>query len=420
MSAETQREAAGRAEGREGGERDILLAAAGEGDMAARSEEELELELGGDEHPEARSEKKPLLAVRSEGRAAGGASGSVGGSDDGGGGGGGGGGSGPAGGAHADDAALRPSKAKESHILIRGADQEAVVEEFVERFDMLLRQLPASIAGTEQAVLLREKLVERYNLALGDATSSFRRADLDPTITVPRIAVEVWGRSAWLVVLLILQSFSSFILESYAELISTHVVVTFFLTMLVGAGGNAGNQSAVMIIRGLALGIVREENKYQILLKQFLIGILISLVLVVFGYLRVVFFGTDMKSALAISLALFLIVVVAVALGAVLPLVLNGLGIDAAHAGPAIQVLMDIIGISITCLVCATVFGMSSSQPIEQPAMLPRPHIDGTLPTPAPLRGIAEFEGDKNFHVYTIGAKNLSSLLVDRIRRMGN
>lgn len=30
-----------------------------------------------------------------------------------------------------------------------------------------------------------------------------------------------------------------------------HLVVTLFLTMLVGAGGNAGNQSAIKVIRGL-------------------------------------------------------------------------------------------------------------------------------------------------------------------------
>jgi len=32
------------------------------------------------------------------------------------------------------------------------------------------------------------------------------------------------------------------------------MVVTFFLTMLVGAGGNAGNQSTIKIIEGLAAG----------------------------------------------------------------------------------------------------------------------------------------------------------------------
>ena len=55
----------------------------------------------------------------------------------------------------------------------------------------------------------------------------------------------------WLLGLLVLQSSSSFVLEQYQELLKQHLVVTVFLTMLVGAGGNAGNQSAIKVIRGL-------------------------------------------------------------------------------------------------------------------------------------------------------------------------
>ena len=55
----------------------------------------------------------------------------------------------------------------------------------------------------------------------------------------------------WLLGLLVLQSMSSFVLDSYQELLRNHLVVTLFLTMLVGAGGNAGNQSAIKVIRGL-------------------------------------------------------------------------------------------------------------------------------------------------------------------------
>lgn len=35
--------------------------------------------------------------------------------------------------------------------------------------------------------------------------------------------------------------------DSYQELLREHTVVVLFLTMLVGAGGNAGNQSAIKV-----------------------------------------------------------------------------------------------------------------------------------------------------------------------------
>lgn len=59
------------------------------------------------------------------------------------------------------------------------------------------------------------------------------------------------ARRRWLLGLLVLQSMSSFVLDSYQDLLREHLVVTLFLTMLVGAGGNAGNQSAIKVIRGL-------------------------------------------------------------------------------------------------------------------------------------------------------------------------
>lgn len=52
-------------------------------------------------------------------------------------------------------------------------------------------------------------------------------------------------RSGWLVGLLILQSCSSFILSHNQGLLEEHIVIVQFLTMLVGAGGNAGNQASV-------------------------------------------------------------------------------------------------------------------------------------------------------------------------------
>jgi Mg/Co/Ni transporter MgtE len=57
----------------------------------------------------------------------------------------------------------------------------------------------------------------------------------------------------------VFQSTSSLVLDSYQDLLRDHLVVTLFLTMLVGAGGNAGNQSAIKVIRGLATGSISSD-----------------------------------------------------------------------------------------------------------------------------------------------------------------
>ena len=53
------------------------------------------------------------------------------------------------------------------------------------------------------------------------------------------------------------------VLDSYQDLLKEHLVVTLFLTMLVGAGGNAGNQSAIKVIRGLV-----SHPSFQLLFRQ--------------------------------------------------------------------------------------------------------------------------------------------------------
>lgn len=57
-----------------------------------------------------------------------------------------------------------------------------------------------------------------------------------------------------------MQSVSGAILQAFEQFIQRHVVVTLYLTMLVGAGGNAGNQAAVLVIRGLACGKIESQK----------------------------------------------------------------------------------------------------------------------------------------------------------------
>jgi len=61
---------------------------------------------------------------------------------------------------------------------------------------------------------------------------------LESGAPVDRTTVEeAVSRGRWLVGLLVLQSSSSFILDSYQELIKQHLVVTLFLQVTIRAGG---------------------------------------------------------------------------------------------------------------------------------------------------------------------------------------
>ncbi|DBA96070.1 TPA: hypothetical protein ACH3X1_001569 [Trebouxia sp. C0004] len=172
----------------------------------------------------------------------------------------------------------------------------------------------------------------------------------------------------WLLGLLVLQSTSSFVLEQYQQLLKEHLVVTVFLTMLVGAGGNAGNQSAIKVIRGLATGTIKTTwpSVRKTLTQQAYIGVLLggglsgsysfcvqlqttgylqprtsadlSLLYAVGGFIRVFITDGSLVNSCAISLSLFMIVMTSVLTGTMLPFGLAKGGIDPANAGTSVQV----------------------------------------------------------------------------------
>ena len=62
------------------------------------------------------------------------------------------------------------------------------------------------------------------------------------------------------------------------------------------------------------------------------------------GYVRASVFHTPAPETLAVTLALIVIVFTSVCLGAMLPLILQFVGIDPVHSSTTIQVVMDILG----------------------------------------------------------------------------
>jgi len=175
---------------------------------------------------------------------------------------------------------------------------------------------------------------------------------VEPDVT---FASAVKSRAAWLVGLLALQSCSGFILAKNELLLQDHPVIVYFLTMLVGAGGNAGNQASVRVIRGLALGTLNPRTQNRFLSRELRMAFALSSILSVAGFLRAVAFHTPLPETLAVTATLSIIVFSSICLGAVLPLLLQRAGVDPAHSSTTIQVVMDILGVVLTVFVSTMV-----------------------------------------------------------------
>ena len=166
---------------------------------------------------------------------------------------------------------------------------------------------------------------------------------------------ELYDRSKWLIGLLFFQSCSGFILSRNEQLLHRHPVIIYFLTMLVGAGGNAGNQASVRVIRSLALGTlnIQSQNQLQLFLKhEMVLAFILSILLSIAGFIRAIIFHTPMQETIAITTSLFCIVFSSVTFGVMLPLFLHYImNIDPAHSSTTIQVVMDILGVFVTVVI---------------------------------------------------------------------
>eukprot|EP00435_Cladocopium_sp_Y103_P045234 s2742_g12.t4 len=152
-----------------------------------------------------------------------------------------------------------------------------------------------------------------------------------------------WPRCTWLVAMLLVQSLSSLILDSFSGLMQRHMSLAFFLTMLVGLGGNAGGQSVVLTVRRLALGNTVKVS------EQFHVGLLLVLVMAPLAFVRALLQQTTWRESLAVGASAAVITVVATVVGTALPKLLWFFQVDPAHGAVGVQVLMDLAGIAIVC-----------------------------------------------------------------------
>ncbi len=157
-----------------------------------------------------------------------------------------------------------------------------------------------------------------------------------------------WKRSFWLIALVALESMSSFVLQNYSGSISRMVALTFFLPLLIATGGNAGTQSATVIIRGLAMGQIQAAQFFRVILREASLGVLIGLVLAVFGLLRAFFQQGDWWLSVSVGISMGLTIVLSTTIGSLLPLGFKKLKWDPAlMSGPLITTIVDIVGIAL-------------------------------------------------------------------------
>lgn len=160
-------------------------------------------------------------------------------------------------------------------------------------------------------------------------------------------------RVFWLVILVFGSLLSGIGIAHFEEIISTHIVLVFFLPLLVGSGGNAGSQSATLMVRALATGDVQFKDWFSLLGRETVValclGVTMACAVSLLGYIR-----GDFMVAIVLAISMVGIVLMGCLTGMSLPFILNKLKLDPASASaPLVTSICDATGVIIYLFVAS-------------------------------------------------------------------
>jgi magnesium transporter len=233
-------------------------------------------------------------------------------------------------------------------ISVRVDDDEEFVAREMARYDFLAIPVVDNQNRLVGIVTLDDALDILQEEAFEDTQ---RQAALEPLeesyLTTP-LLVLARKRGVWLVVLLGAAFATAFALRSYESIGQTYAWMIWFVPLVLASGGNAGSQSATLIIRELATRRMDRKDKFTILVREFKVASMLGVCLMLLSFLAAVCMVPSVSEAIVVAVTVFLMVLMGTTCGAMLPIFFQQLGMDPAMmSNPLIAALVDVLGVVI-------------------------------------------------------------------------
>ncbi len=154
-------------------------------------------------------------------------------------------------------------------------------------------------------------------------------------------------RIGWLLLLVFLAIFAAGAVSQFEETLEAAVVLTFFLPLIIGSGGNAGSQGATMMVRALATGDVGPRDWLKLWVRELGVASALGVTMGTAAWGIGLFYGGTML-ANVVFLSMIAVVIFGSMVGMLLPFLLTRFRLDPATASaPLITSIADIGGILI-------------------------------------------------------------------------
>lgn len=155
----------------------------------------------------------------------------------------------------------------------------------------------------------------------------------------------VKSRLPWLIINLGTAFLASAVVRYYESTLAHLAILSAYMTIIAGMGGNAATQALAVTVRRISLYDLTDRQAYRTVLKEFTVGMINGAVtgLIVLGFAY--FFDANLMLGLVIFLAMTGNLIIAGFTGAGIPLILKRVGIDPAIASSIIiTTFTDVFG----------------------------------------------------------------------------
>ncbi|MCT4687043.1 magnesium transporter [Vallitalea sp.] len=221
------------------------------------------------------------------------------------------------------------------------ADQEYIAEVF-KKYNFL--SLP--VVDNENRLVGIITIDDIVDVIEEETTEDFQRmAAIEPTeieYLDASVLVLAKKRLPWLIVLM----FSAYLTEmvmNYNNSLIIQFALAIYTPMLMSTGGNAGAQSATLVIRSITLGEIKFMDFFRVLWKEIRVGLMVGTTLGIMNCIRIYLTDGEVSKAIMVGLTLICTTTFAAIIGGTLPIVAKKLRLDPAiMASPMITTIVDV------------------------------------------------------------------------------
>ena len=245
---------------------------------------------------------------------------------------------------------------EENVISVHTLDDQEVVAQMFSNYNFLA--LP--VVDNERRLVGIVTIDDAIDVLQEEATEDIEKMAAVLPSDKPYMRTGVFGlyrkRVPWLLILMLSATFTSTIISSFDGILAQIIILSSFIPMITGSGGNAGSQASVSVIRALSLGEIEFKSMFGVLWKEIRVAVLCGLTLATANFFKLLFFdlrsytgaGDPVQIALVVSLTLVGTIVMAKIVGSSLPLLASKVGFDpAVMANPLISTVCDSLSLLI-------------------------------------------------------------------------